>query len=156
MTTTSNIDGAESIYKSPAVLVLDYNSSLFPQLFRLLSEVYSSKITQADLESNYLDQDHQILLASLNDTIVGCAFISFNKDYIRNRKTSFVSYVAVDNGYRRQGIGSCLFSEIEKRSRIMSCTAIELTSADYRDSAHAFYHSLDFTKKKTTVFIKEL
>lgn len=156
MTTTSNIDSPGYANRSPAVLVQDYTPSLFPQLFRLLSEVYSSKITQAELESHYLDQDNQILLASLNGIVVGCAFISFNMDYIRNRKTSFVSYVAVDNSYRRQGIGSRLFSEIEKRSRIMSCSAIELTSADFRESAHAFYQSLDFTKKKTTVFIKEL
>ena len=35
------------------------------------------------------------------------------------------------------------------------CSAVELTSANFREGAHAFYKALGFTIKNTTVFIKE-
>ena len=138
------------------VVIENYNSSCFNQLYLLLEDVYSTKITQSILERNYLGQDKQIVLALLNSRVVGCAFLDYNTDYIRDRRTVFVSYVAVDSSVRQKGIGSKIFSEIENRAKHRKCSAIELTSANYRTSAHAFYHALGFTKKQTTVFIKEL
>ena len=37
----------------------------------------------------------------------------------------------------------------------MGCSTVELTSANSRKNAHVFYQNLGFSKKKTTVFIKE-
>lgn len=138
------------------VTIENYDSAYFNQLFLLLADVYSTAIPQSSLEGNYLGPDKEIVLALLNDKVVGCAFLEYNADYIRDRKTVFVSYVAVNITFRQHGIGSKIFSEIEGRARNRSCSAIELTSANYRSSAHAFYHALGFSKKQTTVFIKEL
>ncbi len=138
------------------IVICDYSPLVFSQLFRLLSDVYDSKVTQEDLELHYLGFDQQIITAMQGKSLLGCAFLDYKTDYIRNYRTVFVTYVAVDSKCRHQGIGLKLFDEIEKRARSRCCAAIELTSADSRTAAHAFYHSLLFSKKKTTVFIKEL
>ena len=138
------------------VFIRDYTASDYPDLLRLLSEVYQSNVSRADLESHYLGDNQEIILAIDGARLVGCSFLSYNTDYIRISNTVFVTYVAVDETVRHRGIGTKLFEEIETRARARSCTAIELTSADSRIAAHSFYHALSFTKKKTTVFIKEL
>ncbi len=141
---------------SAELLIRDYSSSDFYNLRQLLSAVYNSNIAQSDLETHYLGADNEILLAVIDDVIVGCAFLEYRADYIRDRHTVFVTYVAVHEAFRHRGIGRTMFSEIETRARSRNCTALELTSADSRVGAHAFYHRMNFTKKKTTVFIKEL
>ncbi len=141
---------------SDEVIVRDYTPSDFPGLYRLLSTVYQSTVTKAELECHYVAPEKEILLAFRDTQLAGCAFLSYNTDYIRRSHTVFVTYVAVDESVRHCGIGRILFSEIEKRARSRGCTAVELTSADSRTVAHAFYQALNFTKKKTTVFIKEL
>lgn len=142
--------------KRGSIVIQDYAPLYFPQLYRLLSDVYNSDITEAELETNYCGEDRQIILAIQDSNTVGCAFLNYINDYIRKRKTVFVTYVAVDTEFRHQGIGTKLFDEIEKRARNKACDAIELTSADFRTDAHAFYYSINFTRKKTTVFIKEM
>ena len=141
---------------SGQVQTRDYSSSDYLSLFRLLSAAYNSNIAQNDLETHYIGTNNDILIAEIDDTIVGCAFVEYRADYIRDNRTVFVTYVAVDELFRRRGIGTTLFSEIEIRARSRGCSALELTSADSRVGAHAFYLSMNYTKKKTTVFIKEL
>lgn len=138
------------------ILVRDYTPSDYPDILRLLSAVYGSKVSESELEAHYLGAGREIILAVDGSRLMGCAFLSYNTDYIRPSRTVFVTYVAVDETVRHRGIGRKLFSEIENRARERGCTAVELTSADSRTAAHAFYHALSFTKKKTTVFIKEL
>ena len=138
------------------VSIRNYDTAYFSQLYLLLADVYSTSITQECLERNYLGHNKQIVIALLNNRVVGCAFLEYDTDYIRDRKTVFVSYVAVDKAFRQHGIGSKIFSAVEDWARQRACSAIELTSANYRTSAHAFYHALGFSKKQTTVFIKEL
>ena len=56
----------------------------------------------------------------------------------------------------KQGIGNQMFEFLIKKAQACQCTAIELTSANYRKGAHAFYKAIGFSPKKTTVFIKEI
>ena len=134
-----------------------YKGEDYPKLRELLNIIYGSTIDQEMLEKQYITDDRQILVAANeNDMVVGCTFIEVRKDYIRQSKVLFVTYVAVDESCRKQGIGRSLLMKVEEVSRHYGCTAVELTSADYRTEAHLFYKSLGFTRKKTTVFIKEV
>ena len=151
-----SLSNSSPIIASSEIVIRDYFPSAFINLRQLLSAVYNSNIAQSDLEAHYLGPDNEILLAVIDDVIAGCAFLEYRADYIRESHTVFVTYVAVDEAFRHRGIGTALFSEIENRARSRGCSALELTSADSRAGAHAFYHSMQFTKKKTTVFIKEL
>ena len=141
---------------SGQVLVRNYTSSDYGKLIPLLAAVYNSRISQAEMETNYISDNAEILLAVIDDVVVGCSFLEYRTDYVRESHTVFITYVAVDEAFRHRGIGTSLFREIEARAKTRGCSALELTSADSRVAAHAFYHSLQFTRKKTTVFIKEL
>lgn len=137
--------------------IINYESIHYDGLFRLLEKVYGSHIKRDCLEEEYLSDNRSILLAveTTSDNVLGCAFLEIQKDFIRPNSILYVTYVAVDDSVRKQGIGRRIFEEIEKKCRSFGCTAVELTSADFRKGAHLFYESLGFTRKKTTVYIKE-
>lgn len=136
--------------------IREYQSSDYPELVTLLQKVYGSTIDKNILEGNYISDCRSIIVAVTEDSLVGCAFEEVQVDYVRPSRVLFVTYVAVDEAYRKHGIGRKLFSFIENSCSEKNCSSIELTSADYRKEAHAFYTALGFTKKKTTVFIKEI
>lgn len=134
-----------------------YESCDYKELIILLNQVYNSVIDKKDLEEKYLSDCKYILVATDSENhIIGCTFIEIQEDFIRPNKISFVTYVAVDERYRHHGVGTKLLKYVELISHNKGCTAIELTSANYRTGAHAFYESIGYTKKKTTVFIKEI
>lgn len=147
---------AASAAEARQIVIRNYRAADFSGLFQLLSKVYGSSITQADLEAHYIGERAEILVAVRDDEVLGCAFLEYQTDYVRERRIVFVSYVAVDESCRHQGIGASLFQEIEARAAARRCSAVELTSAEHRVGAHAFYQRLQFSRKKTTVFIKEL
>lgn len=137
--------------------VRNYLKQDYTELIILLKKIYNSEIDQVTLENRYLTNTRSILVATTeNNYVVGCAFVEIQQDYIRPRRILYVTYVAVDEHYRKQGIGRIIFKSIETMAVELEATAIELTSADYRKDAHAFYEALGFSKKKTTLFIKEI
>lgn len=139
------------------IIIRKYQSKDYLSLLKLLEKEYGSHIDQQTLEEKYLTESRTIIIAE-NDSgiLVGCTFIELQKDFIRPKKIGFVTYVAVDFHYRKQGIGRKLMEYVEYFCRTVQCSAIELTSANFRSVAHTFYKSLGFTKKETTLFIKEL
>ena len=140
----------------PEVMIRQYRKEDFPGLIKLLGDVYDSRVSQDTLEEKYLGEDKLIFVAEAEGSIAGCAFLEICRDFIREYTYGYVTYVAVDSSLRKLGIGSKIFDAMESEARATGCTAIELTSANYREDAHAFYDALGFTIKKTTVFIKEL
>ena len=139
------------------IKIREYQKSDFPELFLLLNMVYNSTITQEILENKYISTIRSILVA-VNDSghVVGCTFIEIQEDYVRPSRIAYVTYVAVDENCRKQGIGRRLLDSVIDICKERKCSAIELTSANHRIGAHAFYESLGFTKKNTTVYIKEI
>ena len=139
------------------LLIRDYTPTDYYNLSCLLAKVYGSHIGKDTLEEKYITDEREILVAAIDgDKIVGCVFTEVQEDFIRPRRVMYVTYVAVDEAYRKLGIGRKLMGRIENMCIEKDCSAIELTSADFRTGAHAFYESIGFSKKKTTVFIKEL
>lgn len=136
--------------------IREYQSSDYPELVTLLQKVYGSTIDKNILEGNYISDCRSIIVAVTEDSLVGCAFEEVQVDFVRPSKVLYVTYVAVDENYRKHGIGRKLFERVENIAKENTCSSIELTSADFRTGAHAFYNSLGFTKKKTTLFIKEI
>lgn len=139
------------------IIIREYQNTDYSGLIVLLHDVYNSDIKQDVLEEKYLSSSRFILVAvNALKQIVGCAFVELQEDYVRPCKIAYVTYVAVDSKVRKQGIGKKLLMSVEQKCRDNGCSAIELTSADFRIGAHAFYSSIGFTHKKTTVFIKEI
>ena len=137
--------------------IREYQKRDYTELLSLLDAAYNSTITQEVLEKEYISSTRSILVAvNESDHVVGCTFVEIQEDYVRPNRIAYVTYVAVDENCRRQGIGKKLLAAVEMICKIRNCSAIELTSADFRVGAHEFYKSLGYTKKATTVFIKEL
>lgn len=137
--------------------VVDYKSDFFQDLKQLIDDTYQTDISQEIIESVYTAGNRQILVSiDSQNKVVGCAFLEERIDLIRKDHDLFVTYVAVDLSVRKQGIGKKLFEYIEKIAKQKGCRSIELTSANHRVEAHAFYSAIGFTVKKTTVFIKEI
>ena len=65
-----------------------------------------------------------------------------------------VSAFAVKESARNQGIGRQMMAAAEEQAREMGCKAIEVTSADHREGAHAFYTRLGYPKTSATFFKK--
>lgn len=135
-----------------------YDKSDFYKLAGLLNCVYKSSIDSQQLETEYITARRNIIVAADTESsrLIGCTFVEVQDDFIRNRRILFVTYVAVDEKYRGQGIGRKLLEYAEKVCRDKGCSAIELTSANYRKQAHLFYQALNYAQKDTTVFIKEI
>ncbi len=134
-----------------------YTMSDYEGLFELLNSIYNSNIDKQMLEENYITDKRSIILAvDEKNHVLGCVFTEIQDDYVRPSRILFITYVAVKESYRRAGIGRMLIRKIEEICRSENCSAIELTSADFRRNAHVFYECMGFTKKKTTVFIKEM
>lgn len=134
-----------------------YQENDYRLLIKLLEKEYGSQIDQATLEKEYVSNKRSIIIAvSDEDLLVGCTFLEIQEDFVRPSKVLYVTYVAVDENYRKHGIGRKIFERVENIAKENTCSSIELTSADFRTGAHAFYNSLGFTKKKTTLFIKEI
>lgn len=138
-------------------VIRQYESQDYSQLIWLLNKVYDSNISQECLEKHYLTKDRFILVAGESSTsrFLGCAFAEIQRDYIRPHTIMYVTYVAVDEEYRELGIGHAIFNKIDELCLKYDCSALELTSADFRTEAHAFYKSIGFNRKKTTLFIKD-
>lgn len=139
------------------IVIREYKSSDYPALIRILKSVYDAEIDQGTLENYYLSPKRVILLAEIDGcSVEGCAFVEVQEDKIRPHRILYVTYVAVNSTFRSHGVGKKLFEAIEEKCKEARASAIELTSANHREGAHRFYEAIGFTRKKTTVFIKEI
>lgn len=135
-----------------------YRNTDYPEVSALLAEVFESKIGQSTLEMQYLGEERDITVAidTSSSALLGCAITEVRNDYVKDRRILFLNYLAVTSARTKNGVGSCLLRTVEELCSLYGCSAIELTSANFRIDAHAFYRSHDFSVKKTTVFVKEL
>lgn len=135
-----------------------YEKSDFPGLLALLNATYGSTIERDVFEREYITEERNVLVAVDSDlgTVVGSTFVEVQRDYVRPSRIAYITYVEVDEAYRKRGIGKQLVQKVEELCEEWNCSAIELTSANFRVGAHEFYKRLGFTVKQTTVFIKEM
>lgn len=139
------------------VLIEEYHSDDYDAVKKILSYVYETEIDQKTLEEKYIDSSHFIFVAkNENRTVIGCVLAEKRNDYVRNSSILYITYLAVHHDFRGKGIGRLLVEKIEKMCIDMKCSAIELTSANFRVGTHCFYKALGYTVKKTTHFIKEI
>lgn len=137
--------------------VVYYQGTDYNDLVKLLDASFGTTIDKETLETHYVNHTHNIILAkSESGEMCGCALFEKKIDYIRDNPVLFITFLAVDEKFRRNGIGKLLIEHLVQICEQMGCSAIELTSADWRVDAHRFYNAIGFSRKKTTVFIKEI
>lgn len=141
-----------------SILLRLYEKKDFTGLQALLNTTYGSTIERDVFEREYITDNRNVLVAVDSDfgNVVGSTFVELQQDYVRPNRIAYITYVAVDETYRKKGIGKQLIQKVEELCEEWNCSAIELTSANFRVGAHEFYKRLGFTVKQTTVFIKEM
>ena len=97
-----------------------------------------------------------ILLALIDNRIVGMVTIDYLYDNFLNEKYAYINNLCVDISYQNRNIGYELMNECEKVCRENGCKYIKLTSNKKRISAHRLYNKLGFQIYDTTVFKKNI
>lgn len=100
------------------------------------------------LERILNSKEHAILIACLpNRSVVGWVhvFLTFR---VESDPFAELGGFVVSDGFRRIGIGKCLWAEVEKWVVQNAITKIRVRSRSNRLEAHGFYERLGFSKSK--------
>lgn len=97
-----------------------------------------------------------VLLAIVNDTIVGMVTIDYLYDNFLNEKTGYITNVCVDPSFQNKRIGYAIMAECEKICQKERCMRMQLTSNRKRIFAHKLYSKLGFYIYDTEVFKKNI
>jgi GNAT superfamily N-acetyltransferase len=87
----------------------------------------------------------RILVAERNTRVIGSLSLHAIPYLERTGRWARVESLVVDSAARRIGVASALVQAAEDTARQWGCLAVEITSARYRDDAHAFYKQLGYT-----------
>lgn len=123
----------------------------------VVDEVFHFHLLKENFVQYCNNPNHTILLALKDDQAVGTLCMEKQCDYFNDKHTIiFVKNAGVREAYRRNGVFKQLYAIAYEFAALTKVSAIELTCADFRKAAHCFYLNNGFTKKKTTVFIREI
>ncbi len=81
----------------------------------------------------------RVLVAEIDGVVMGFAAISITHPIQRERPVLHISALAVSPDARRRGVGRALLRAIEQAGRAAGCGHGNVTSAEHRAGAHAFY-----------------
>ncbi|MDP6754834.1 MAG: GNAT family N-acetyltransferase [Candidatus Marinimicrobia bacterium] len=92
------------------------------------------------------DSNNILLLAQLNDEIIGVLQLTFipNLTY-QGSWRAMIEGVRVSTNFRSKGIGQSLIQEAIRRANIKGCRLVQLTTDKQRPDAIKFYEKLGFT-----------
>jgi GNAT superfamily N-acetyltransferase len=85
-----------------------------------------------------------VFLALINDTIVAMIALHIARWIQLEKPIARIPAMIVRSKYQRRGIGRRLLERALAHARGLGCGTIELTSANDRDDAHAFYRDMGF------------
>jgi N-acetylglutamate synthase-like GNAT family acetyltransferase len=141
----------------PAVAVRPARLDDAPALVSLLAEL--GYPTDADTlkrrrDALVADPAVTVLVAERDGRVVGLASMHV-MPLIERAPLARLSAIVVAADERRAGIGRALVERVESEARARGCERLELTSAERRADAHAFYRDLGF-EPASQRFIKSL
>ena len=87
-----------------------------------------------------------VLLAELEDAVVGCLSTSVMRVLHRPAPVGRISMMVVDEKLRSRGIGAVLVAAAEQALAAQGCAMVEVTSHQRRTEAHRFYERLGYAK----------
>lgn len=90
------------------------------------------------------DPTQALIVADHHGDLCGLVALDFMYYLPLGRRTCRITALVVADGHRDRGIGRALLREAESRARAAGATRIEVTSADHRTRAHAFYRACGY------------
>lgn len=122
----------------------------------VVDEVFQFNLLKEHFIEYYNNADFKILIALKDGEPAGILCMEKQCDYFNNKRTIiFVRNAGIREKFRRNGVFKQLYAIAYEYAKSIEAMALELTCANYRSEAHNFYLNNGFTKKKTTVFIRE-
>ena len=87
-----------------------------------------------------------VLLAELEDAVVGCLSTSVMRVLHRPAPVGRISMMVVDEKLRSRGIGAVLVEAAEQALAMQGCYMVEVTSHVRRIEAHRFYERIGYQR----------
>ncbi len=97
----------------------------------------------------------RVIVARRGETVLGLMTLAFIPLVHHDGGLCRVSALVVAGHARGRGIGRRLMALAEQIAREHQCSRVEVTSAEHRVSAHAFYRSLGYAERPRR-FVKQL
>lgn len=91
------------------------------------------------LETQFGNGDHQVIVYELQKEVVGFVAVHFVRQLGVKADLALISYLAVDPEHRRKGIGRALEEYATKLAWNRRCDRIQLHCAEWRADARRFY-----------------
>ena len=118
---------------------------------------YPCTADEASARIDAIDRDHDqtLLIAELDGEV--CGVLAFDLMYYLplGALTARITALSVARSHERTGVGRQLVREAELRARDAGAVRIEVTSADQRHDAHAFYRACGYAPSAQR-FLKRL
>ena len=115
------------------------------ELLGQLGYVFTADEVQARLDLLATSDKDPVLLATQNDEVVGLIALHFATMLQEREPVARITALVVRDGVRGAGIGKLLVDAGGNLARQSGCGRLELTTANARTEAHAFYRRLGFT-----------
>ncbi len=129
-------------------------NNLFMQLHgmhaRFRPDVYNviekpTNVKAWDFESSVSAADKIFIGAEIAGKIAGFCLLKISdcgNKAMAERKIAYIDEIAVDEGFRRKGIGKLLFENAVKSAKVKGATTVELKVWSFNKEAIDFYKSL--------------
>jgi GNAT superfamily N-acetyltransferase len=104
-----------------------------------------SKAQAAVFDRHLVDADRHLIVAELTGRVVGVASVSFRERLNWPTLEAWLSELAVERGFRRQGVARALLHACIELARSRSCHLLRLECRFDRTEAHALYEAMGFT-----------
>lgn len=116
---------------------------------------YDLNKQRKNLESVLSDKTQVIFVADIGDKVVGYIHLtSYDVIYTDTYKNCLG--LAVDNDYKRMGIGSALLSQGETWAKENGAVGVRLCSGIERENAHKFYKVQGYVENKLQKNLKKI
>ena len=103
------------------------------------------------IKKSIVDKDVLVLNACLDEKIVGYVVVYFNtlpKEYFYFEKRAFIGSIAVDEKYRRNGIGTALMKRVEYEAQKRKISVVEIDVYTFNSDAERLYNKLGYKDMK--------
>ena len=113
------------------------------QIYRVKSLASNSRKT---LENQLGNKACSVLVAKLDNKIIGTATIYFIEVAARGRPYAFLEGLVIGENHRGNGHGTVFFQKCVEIAKAENCYKMLFTSGMDRKDAHKFYQKLGFKK----------
>jgi ribosomal protein S18 acetylase RimI-like enzyme len=107
------------------------------------------------IEAMSTDERQQLVVADWHGELLGLVAIDLMYYLPLGATTCRITALSVGAGARRRGMGRRLLREAEALAREAGAARIELTTANHREQAHAFYRACGY-EEAALRFVKRL